>query len=410
MILKNYCTWREKLYEKGIEKNDSRVLAFLVKFRLMAKVRFADPTKAETLLNELMSDPLMKDYPWWKMLLRHFRLQIWISFMGHINRALTDSIDTLAVLEEPEYDKFPQQHCLINDIVSAYIEMDPVGYYGEIVNKIGDQLAVIPRDMGCRYCFLRDRLVMLKYGGDLDEAGRIVEELLLVYTSSPEYFTRDVKSRLFLNVSDVYLARGKVEKAVGYLEKVTPEKLATPFFKAKYHLVKGHLGLETGGSRPSASILDRASEVLRTGAKLGCDLLKWKGQRLAGEYYCRIDQPYKAVDRFVEALTVMENLGSYKDEGKIALLAGKLALECGHPELPFCFERAWAANKKLRHQPFTRTIERLLQAAKHHCFVSCGNPGKPANLPQRRLTDWWHVFRSKFCNKSLTNIRKGSSI
>lgn len=369
MPAKDYYSWRDELYHRGLKKGDRRALRFLARYTEMVLTRFKDPRKTVRLADELLQDPLIDEYPWWRMLFRHYRLHSWIAFMGNLKKALPECVDALAVLDDPVYETFPQRHCLINDLVSIYMGMDPVGYYDEIMQKVKDELAVIPKDMGCRSCYLRDHLLMLRYGGDLKESEWIVDELTLEYTESPKKHAKEAKFRLYLNICEIFLARGRVDKAGSCLEKVQSDDLETPYRQAVYRLMKGYVDLRTRNGWPPPSVLHEAENVWQTGKKWGLDRLRWRGYRLAGDYSRESGFLRQSVDFYIKALGVLTNLGAYRDEAEIALAAAGQALECNHSGLPYCLERAEAANRQLKNKPFTCKIEQIRQCTSNLEYV-----------------------------------------
>ena len=245
-----YLQWRGELYRK---KNNRAGISFAKKFYANLNHQLENSYKAARTLNELIKDPVLKNHPWWKPYLRHHQLQIWINYLGGAKKALPYCIDTLAMLEDPIYDGFPQRHCVINDLVSVYIAMDPTGYHDEINQKITDELAIMPDDMICRACYLRDRLDMYKYGGTVTDINDVVERLLLVYASS-EHFGKCQKDRLFVSASQVCLHRREIDQAKTFFSQVSTDYIDSPYRKANYQTTKSRLELALNKNNPSKTM------------------------------------------------------------------------------------------------------------------------------------------------------------
>ena len=260
------------------------------------------------------------------------------------------------------FDGFPQRHCILNDLVSIYIGMDPIGYHDEIQQKITDELAVIPRDMHCRNCFLNCRLEMYRYGGDLEETGPIIKELLINYSSSSSV-SKEAMSELYRSLSDIFRERGHLEKAESYLEKVSEKDLKRQLVQGKYSLSRGWLKLKRGKRNPPKEVLEQAGDASRIAERIGSRLLKWQAHHLKGDFFRHSGRFREALISYIEALNVMEDLGYYRDEVRIALVAALLALKTASSRIAYCIERAEAANAELVRKRYDKEITSL------NCYV-----------------------------------------
>ena len=345
MTKTDYFAWMDELLKK---KKNPRVRLFLARYHSIMKSRHDNAHATYKELTELINSEFLADYPRWKVFLRHFQLQNLINNMGHVKRALPYGIENLIMLEDPVFDDFPQRHCVINDLLSCYYIMDPIGYFEILNQKIHEGLATIPEDMICRSCYLMDRLMMYRFRGNLVELNDHVQEILIAYSSKSEEYVDDSKYRLYLNVCDVYLDRGVPEKASSFFDQVCYEKLLHSYSKMHYHLIDGLLTLRASRGTPPKSILYKAADVVKTSSLLGFDILTWQGFKLAGEYCRRAGQHYRAVDFYVRALDVLSEMGTYRDEVETALTAATLARKIGHPGFGYCLGQAEAANSQLK--------------------------------------------------------------
>ena len=335
-----YQAWQNDLLDQ-IKK--PKVLAFVAAFYYVLDNMNDDLSENEFILNKLTGDELLDKHPWWKPYLRHWQLQNRICYMGHVKESISLCVETLSSLEEPVHDGFPQRHCLINDLVGIYTDMDPIGYYDDILCKIDDELAVIPKDQHCRRCFLNCRLGMFKYGGDLAETGAIIDELLVEY-SGPGEGTKSARNQLNLELSEMFLARGLLVEASEYLGKVSAEEFGKQFYRAKYYLAVSWLALQKSGKKAPGLVLDRVEQVLKIASDIGSDLLKWKAHRLAGDYFRKKACLREAMKHYAKALEIMDGLGYFRDEAVIALSAAVLAIKTGNPWAAGFLDRASAAN------------------------------------------------------------------
>src|SRR5262249_49083796 len=87
----------------------------------------------------------------WQLHLRHWRLQLW-HHQRQVSRALPEAVDLLSMATDPRLRDVPQRICAYHDVVECYIEMDPTGYYQDIVANSQDILAQLPKRHPCATC------------------------------------------------------------------------------------------------------------------------------------------------------------------------------------------------------------------------------------------------------------------
>lgn len=359
MEIDKYLNWMNELAD---QKSRPKVLLFMHGvFRLFKKMREGRCLDDQA-IEKLINNPVVAGYPWWKPFLLHWQLWNWIVFKGCFKKALPRCIEILSMLEDPVFDGYPQRHYAVSDLVCIYIGMDPVGYREEILRKIDDELAVIPGDMWCRESFLSCLIEMYRFGGDLSEIGPVVDELLVRYSKLGK--TRDESiAELYLDVSHVFLCRGRLQEAEEYFSQFPPNKLTRRIMKAQYWYIKGRLEMELADDEPPMTVLKQAEYAMKMATDLGYDLLKWYVHRLVGDFHRRQGCTSKALERYAEALNVMDGRGAYRDETSIALLAVELAVNANNPRAAYLLRRAEAANASLKAKRCDRKIKEL-----RHCL------------------------------------------
>ena len=336
-----------------------KVLLFMLGFyrflKKMREGRYPDDCVTEKLINS----PVLADHPWWKPFLRHWQLWNWIIFKGCFKKALPRCIEILSMLEDPVFDGYPQRHYAVSDLLCVYIGMDPIGYREDILRKIDDELALIPTDRSCRESFLICRIEMYRYEGDLSEIGPIIDELLMQYSKLGKTKGESI-SELYLNVSHVFLSRGRPGEAEEYFNRVSRDMLTRQIMKAQYCYIKGQFEMEMANGEPQITVLKQVEQTLKMATDLGYDLMKWHAYRLAGDFYLKQGCNVKAIERYAEALKVMDGLGAYRDETTVALLTAELAVKEKHPHAACFLKQAEAANANLKAKRCDREIEKLL--------------------------------------------------
>jgi hypothetical protein len=108
--------------------------------------------------------------PWWVMLFRHWRLQTLI-FITH-NCAAAVELAARCALEarKPTYARLPQRICLHEDLITAYVATDPLGYAAMIEDALAYMAKEVQPDLECYLCLQELRTDFEIATGQLDRA------------------------------------------------------------------------------------------------------------------------------------------------------------------------------------------------------------------------------------------------
>ncbi len=86
----------------------------------------------------------------WELLLRHWRLQLWLN--GDIKRALPEAVDLLTLATDERVRDVPQRICAFHDVVDCHVRMDAAGYCADILANSQEVLAQVPKRHPCADC------------------------------------------------------------------------------------------------------------------------------------------------------------------------------------------------------------------------------------------------------------------
>jgi len=107
-----------------------------------------DYVAAELAITQALKAALATDEVKWQLHLRHWRVQLWLK-QRQVRRALPEAVDLLALATDLRVQDVPQRICAFHDVAECYLEVDPVGYYKEIVANSQDILAQLPQRHPC---------------------------------------------------------------------------------------------------------------------------------------------------------------------------------------------------------------------------------------------------------------------
>ena len=120
----------------------------------MSRRRFreADPQRSLELVREARALAVQLREPWWILLMDHWRLQRLLHYIRDIPPALELAVQATLEARKPEYEQLPQRVCLHEDLIYAYLCIDPPGY-GDLIRQALDFMREqVTDDLECRYC------------------------------------------------------------------------------------------------------------------------------------------------------------------------------------------------------------------------------------------------------------------
>jgi hypothetical protein len=132
--------------------------------------READPDRALALIAEGRRLAERLRQPWWALYYDHYRVHALLHFKQDYRAVLDLAVRNTLEVRKPEYAEFPRRLLIHDDLVSAYIGIDPVGNAGPIREALAYLDGEVPPDGEDRYMLLGACRQFALDLGDLDEA------------------------------------------------------------------------------------------------------------------------------------------------------------------------------------------------------------------------------------------------
>src|SRR5437763_4105570 len=107
---------------------------------------------------------------WWVLLFDHWRLQCYRHYLLDYNRAAELAVRATLEARKPQYEGLPQRVCLHDDLVGAYLGVDPLGHAEAIAKALDFMEGETREDFECRYCLQNRRRAFALARDRLDEA------------------------------------------------------------------------------------------------------------------------------------------------------------------------------------------------------------------------------------------------
>ncbi len=151
-------------------RNDNDRIRLATIFDEAYKSWETDPDHAFALIMEGRDLAKMLSEEWWVLFYEHWRLQ-WLLYCKPDYREILD-LAVKAALEarKPQYADLPQRICLQEDLIAAYLEIDPVGYAEKIEQALDYVDKEIVPGTQCQLCVANRRTTFELDKGNLKAA------------------------------------------------------------------------------------------------------------------------------------------------------------------------------------------------------------------------------------------------
>ena len=144
-----------------------------------------DPERALDLLRQARAVAVQINEPWWVLLIDHWRLQVQLHYTFDFRDVLDLAVRATLEARKPEYAHLPQRVCLHEDLVYAYVGIDPAGHADAIRQALEFMRGQATEDMECRYCVQNCATEFNLRCGRLEEAGDSARRTLEMADGEP---------------------------------------------------------------------------------------------------------------------------------------------------------------------------------------------------------------------------------
>lgn len=89
---------------------------------------------------------------WWVLFFDHWRLQTMMHYLHDYKASLDLAVQATTEVRKPQYANLPQRICLHEDLISAFVGVDPEGRQDQIRSALDFMQAQVTDDVECRLC------------------------------------------------------------------------------------------------------------------------------------------------------------------------------------------------------------------------------------------------------------------
>jgi hypothetical protein len=291
---------------------------------------------------------------WWMLLFDHWTLQLLLHQQRDYVTALDLAVKTAVEARKPVYGNLPQRICLHEDLIAAYIGIDPAGYEQAIRESLDYMATQISPTLECRYCLQGWRCEFELVRERWDEADAESSRYLALSEADDEPHYR-ASARAYLcelayHKGDWQTILDVVKEGQLYAQRADRKQKRIDF------LAWEALALRKLGSEDSAATIYRTAVAQMS----RLDVVP------SESYYKALTAYHEANGDFADALKMQdEHLGHLTGKGQIGLecevrlwrlrLMGKL----GMPLADDLAAARQAASKLLNPAPILAKLDRL---------------------------------------------------
>jgi hypothetical protein len=256
----------------------------------------------------------------WELLLRHWRLQLWLK--DDTARALPEAIDLLHLATDDRVRDVPQRICAYHDVVQCYAEMDAVGYQDDIVANSKHVLAQLPTRHQCADCARGHLKTAAAAAGKVPETRALIGQYLANHTDANGYLARIAVGEAYEDLDAWEDAETAFQMAVEKSRREVPDS----YLEALLGLARAR-----AGKANAEGAADALGQARHTAKYIGGAYLLARQMEVEGYVAEALNEPEVALQYFTQGARQYLALSRYRQAARTALHAGELARAKGLP-------------------------------------------------------------------------------
>ncbi len=250
----------------------------------------------------------------WVLMFDHWRLQVMLFKNSDYREVLDLAMQATLEACRPEFKDFPQRICLQEDLISAYVAIDPEGHAEAIERALEYMKRELTPGLECRHCVQDCRIDYHMACGrfeDAQEHGR--QALAMADEEDSDFYRAEACARL----CRIAYRLGDFESLAGWAEigEMAACRRRNKEHFAVFLLWKGVLAARTEQGEDAQTLHDRALQQIR---QLLCQPGELFFDALA-TFHIACGQPEKALQVKEEELAAIEGMGRTAYEARIHL-------------------------------------------------------------------------------------------
>ncbi|MBX9678600.1 MAG: hypothetical protein K2X38_07530 [Gemmataceae bacterium] len=174
----NIWSWILEFQQRARAEGDVERAALLDDFQSALETKDTDPDRTLSLLEQSRAKAKVLDEPKWMLFFDHWILQTQLFFRRDYRNLLDHAVKASMEACKSVHRDLPQRVCIHEDLIHAYVGIDPVGYADRIAKALDFMKGEAHPHAECQHCILGCRASFESEMGRFDASREIGEEKL----------------------------------------------------------------------------------------------------------------------------------------------------------------------------------------------------------------------------------------
>lgn len=340
--------WVDEFHQRACEAQDNERLHLIELFFASNRAEDIDPNWQLSLLNEGLTLARRLNEPWWELCFTHLHLLTLMADKGEYQKALHEAVQATVAARKPAMRDCPQRICVHEDLIRAYMGIDPLGYAEQIEQALAYMEQEVSPKVECYHCLLGKRAQFELKKGNTEKALAIELNRMARLEAKAEEDKEDYRVNVYLGLCSIVFRMQDWAKLAEYA------RLGMQAIERSYWSWTAHRFIYAAWQACAAAYQDQLPQAKRYARQARTQAERWSGKPPTDyydalcTYYQKLNEPARALELRRQQLSELADTGQFATECQCRLEICRLLVQLGHPTTQAIAE-ARAAAQQLKH-------------------------------------------------------------
>lgn len=337
--------WVDNYHHQAYDAQDAERLRLVELFYAANRAEDVDPHWQLSLLDEGIALSRQMAEPWWELCFIHLRLLTLMADKGEYSQALEEAVQATVAARKPAMRDCPQRVCVHEDLIRAYMGIDPIGYAPQIEQALAYMEQEVSPNVECYHCLLGKRAQFELRKGNAEKALNVEMNRLARLDGRNDEDKSDYRVNVYLGLCGIAFKLQDWPKLAEYAH------LGMQAIERSYWSWTAHRFIYAAWQACAAASLDQMPQARRFARQARLQVERWPGKPPL-DYYDALTTYFQKVGDLENALTLrhkqlteLVNTGQWATECHCRLEICRLLFQLGQPTLEAIAATRAAAQK-----------------------------------------------------------------
>ncbi len=337
--------WVDDYHRQAYDAQDLERLHLVELFFAANRAEDVDPNWQLSLLDEGLTLARRLAEPWWELCFTHLHLLTLMADKGEYSQALDKAIQATVTARKPAMRDCPQRICVHEDLIRAYMGIDPLGYAPQIEQALSYMEQEVSPKVECYHCLLGKRAQFELKKGNADKALSIELNRMARLETRAEDDKDDYRINVYLGLCAVVFKQKEWAKLAEYAS------LGMKAIERSYWSWTAHRFIYAAWQACAAAYQDKLPQAKRFARQAINQAERWPGKPPTDYYdalcafHLRLNEPARALELRQQQLLELVNTGQLATECQCRLEICRLLAQLGQPITQAIAETRTAAQR-----------------------------------------------------------------